>query len=733
LAGDDRRGGSEPDAAVLAAAVLDEEARRQEAHARPAEPVLPDDLLPGVGGTQMSLAEGVRRGGVATLLVLGLASIVEQVNLTGFAVIAPDIQRSLGVDDAVIAAIGSAFGILFLAGSIPVSTLADRHPRTLIASASIAIWSVIIFLTGFVQTAFQLFLARMGSGLGQSYQLPVNSPLLLDTYPIEARGRIFAAYFSLEVTGRAAAPLIAGGIASAFAGDESWRWVFWILAIAAIPVSILTARLPEPRRGHNEMQAVLGEDMTTAADELPVSLSVAFERLRKIKTFYFFLLGMAALGFALFTVPLFLNLILEDKFHLSAVERGLVGSAVILPGLVLLAVVGRRVDQLFRRSPPQSLVFIGTLIAGFGIFIVIGVFMPTVGLLVVFYAIGAGMAQAAFAVFTAPIGSVIPYRLRSRGVAMIGVYIFVFGAFFGSILTGLLADAVGREAALAIMVLPSTLAGGSLIAYGARYIRGDISMVVEELQEERDEMLRIAGDGALVPVLQVRNLDFSYGRVQVLFGIDLDVHRGETLALLGTNGAGKSTLLRVISGLGVAERGVVRLNGRTVTYADPELRVQIGIVQLKGGGAVFPPLTVRENLEMAAFLLEAGRRRERIEHVLAIFPMLRERQRFDAGELSGGQQQMLALAMALVHEPEILAIDELSLGLAPVVVQQVLDVVRRLREQGQTMIVVEQSLNVALSIADRAVFMEKGEIKFAGRATELAERDDLVRAVFLGS
>jgi ABC-type branched-subunit amino acid transport system ATPase component/predicted MFS family arabinose efflux permease len=729
----DGRGGEPADAAALASAVLDEEARRQEAHAPPQETVLPDDLLPGVGGEPMSLAEGLRRGGNATLLVLGLASIVEQVNLSGFAVLAPDIQRSLGVDDAVIAAIGAAFGILFLAGSIPVSTLADRHPRTLVASVSIAVWSVIIFLTGFVQNAFQLFLARMGSGLGQSYQLPVNSPLLIDTYPIEARGRVFAAYFSMEVTGRALAPLIAGGIASAFTGDESWRWVFWILAIAAIPVSILTARLPEPRRGRNEMQAVLGEEVSAAADELPVSLGVAFERLRKIKTFYFFLLGMAALGFALFTVPLFLNLILEDKFDLSAFERGLVGSAVVVPGLLLLAVVGRRVDQLFRRSPPKALVFIGALIAGFGVFMVIGVFMPTVGLLVVFYAIGAGMAQAAFAVFTAPIGAVIPYRLRSRGVAMIGVYIFVFGAFFGSILTGLLADAVGREAAVAIMVLPSTLAGGGLIAYGGRFIRGDISMVVEELQEERDEMMRIAEGGARIPVVQVRNLDFSYGKVQVLFGIDLDVHRGETLALLGTNGAGKSTLLRVISGLGVAERGVVRLNGRTVTYADPELRVKIGIVQLKGGGATFPPLTVRENLEMAGFLLGRAQREERIDHVLGLFPLLRERQRFVAGELSGGQQQMLALAMALVHEPEILVIDELSLGLAPVVVQQVLDVVRSLRAQGQTMIIVEQSLNVALSIADRAVFMEKGEIKFEGPAPELAERDDLVRAVFLGS
>ena len=130
---------------------------------------------------------------------------------------------------------------------------------------------------------------------------------------------------------------------------------------------------------------------------------------------------------------------------------------------------------------------------------------------------------------------------------------------------------------------------------------------------------------AVVPVIQVRNLDFSYGKVQVLFDVGFEVFEGETLALLGTNGAGKSTLLRVISGLGVAERGVVRFRGRTVTYADPELRVRVGIVQLIGGGATFAPLTVRENLRMAAFLYTRREQERRIDKALELFPVLRER------------------------------------------------------------------------------------------------------------
>ena len=178
-------------------------------------------------------------------------------------------------------------------------------------------------------------------------------------------------------------------------------------------------------------------------------------------------------------------------------------------------------------------------------------------------------------ILPAVVSTIIPYRLRSRGTALIGVYVFLFGAFFGAVLTGMLSDAYGTRTALTIIVLPSTFIGGALIALGARHIRRDMAMVVEELREEQeDRQRRTASTSATTPVLQVRNLDFSYGSVQVLFDVGLDVHEGETLALLGTNGAGKSTLLRVISGLGVAERGVVRLHGRTVTYADPELRVR---------------------------------------------------------------------------------------------------------------------------------------------------------------
>jgi ABC-type branched-subunit amino acid transport system ATPase component len=268
---------------------------------------------------------------------------------------------------------------------------------------------------------------------------------------------------------------------------------------------------------------------------------------------------------------------------------------------------------------------------------------------------------------------------------------------------------------------------------GSRFLKRDISLAVEELLEEQKERRRMH-DGSAIPVLQVRNLDFSYGPVQILFDIDLDVQRGEVLALLGTNGAGKSTLLRAISGLGIPDRGVVRLNGQALTYVEAEVRFKVGVVQLRGGAGVFPELTVAENLTTALLScrLPAAEEQGRVERVMRLFPALAERRGVDARDLSGGQQQMLALAMALVHEPEVLLIDELSLGLAPAVLQELLEVVERLKAQGMTMVIVEQSLNVALAFADRAVFMEKGRIRFEGDPAELLQRGDLAKAVFLG-
>jgi ABC-type branched-subunit amino acid transport system ATPase component/ABC-type branched-subunit amino acid transport system permease subunit len=232
--------------------------------------------------------------------------------------------------------------------------------------------------------------------------------------------------------------------------------------------------------------------------------------------------------------------------------------------------------------------------------------------------------------------------------------------------------------------------------------------------------------------LRCEALDVAYGPVPVLFGVDFQVKPGEVVALLGTNGAGKSTLLRAISGLTPPQRGRIHLDGDDITGLTPEAIARRGVVQMPGGRGIYPGLSVGDNLRLAAWTFRRDRAAvdDALDRVLGIFPVLRRRLREPAGLLSGGQQQMLTLAQALVPRPRLLMIDELSLGLAPAVIDELLDVVRHL--DGPSVVLVEQSLHVALSLAGRAVFLEKGTVRFTGPVEDLLHRDDLVRAVFLG-
>jgi ABC-type branched-subunit amino acid transport system ATPase component len=237
----------------------------------------------------------------------------------------------------------------------------------------------------------------------------------------------------------------------------------------------------------------------------------------------------------------------------------------------------------------------------------------------------------------------------------------------------------------------------------------------------------------MTPLLECVGLNVAYGRTQILFDVSIDVDEGEVLAVLGTNGAGKSTLLRAISGLTPPKGGRVLLDGRNVTGTSPVKMASLGVAHMPGGRGIFPDLTVGENLRMATWSYRRNKARSKraLNRALDLFPGLSSRLDTRAGLLSGGQQQMLALAQAFMPEPRVLLVDELSLGLAPIVVMELLEVVRRLRDEGVAVVLVEQSAELALQVADRAVFLEKGETRFSGPAREILERGDLVRSVFL--
>jgi ABC-type branched-subunit amino acid transport system ATPase component/ABC-type branched-subunit amino acid transport system permease subunit len=261
------------------------------------------------------------------------------------------------------------------------------------------------------------------------------------------------------------------------------------------------------------------------------------------------------------------------------------------------------------------------------------------------------------------------------------------------------------------------------------------------VEKEERELARSAGldaaDG-VVPegaVLAISGLESGYGSLQVLFGVDTAVAEGDVLALLGTNGAGKSTLFKAVMGLLPATGGTVTFAGRDITGMPTEQIARLGLSMMPGGKGLFPTLTVAENLRMATWMLRGDRAKAQVrtDEMLAMFPVLAERWDQAAGDLSGGEQQQLSIAMAFVTEPTVVLIDELSLGLAPTVVGMLVDKVAELHAQGTTIVVVEQSVNVALLMCERAVFMEKGQVRFRGPTAGLLDRPDILRAVFIGT
>ncbi|MEV6968216.1 ATP-binding cassette domain-containing protein [Hamadaea sp. NPDC051192] len=232
-------------------------------------------------------------------------------------------------------------------------------------------------------------------------------------------------------------------------------------------------------------------------------------------------------------------------------------------------------------------------------------------------------------------------------------------------------------------------------------------------------------------LLTVSGVDASYDRIQVLFGASLRVTAGETVAVCGPNGVGKSTLLRVLSGLLRPDAGTVTFDGADITRTPAVRRVRLGVTTVVGQSA-FGSLSVVENLRIHGYAQRSADVRLGVEAALAVFPRLAQRADQPAATLSGGERQMLVLAKALIQRPRLLLIDELSLGLAPIVVGGLMQMVRRLNATGLTVVVVEQSVNVATMLADRLYFLEKGAVAAEHTAAELRARPDLAAALTLG-
>ncbi len=661
-------------------------------------------------------------GAAATpLLVLFGLNLVDEFDRVAFAALSPEIRDAFHLSDAAIGGIGAVAGGLILLAALPIGVLADRWPRVRIGVVAALLWSTMSVLTGVVPTVALLFVVRLLSGFGRVANEVVHPSLLTDYYDKQALPRVFQVH-RLANPLSAASGILAGGIAAAI----GWRWAFWLLSIPTFLLLAGLARLREPERGAS-LDADLAAD---AAAATPVPFGEARRQLFAVPTLRRLWAGSFFNGAAIVATPQLLALFYEDVYGYGPLGRGFATFLFGFGTVVGLFIGGAIADRASREGDTPRL---AVLTGASGIEVAAGMLLMALApwswasLVAVFlFSLGIGSYQPGYFPL---VGLVAPPRVRSQSYAYAIVFLTV-GAFLSVILYSV-GDASGYR--LAFGLLAGSVAVAGAIGWSSKvFVRRDIAQAEATLAAIRDlREHRERGDAAL---LTCRGVEVAYGQVQVLFGVDLEVDPGEIVALLGTNGAGKSTLLKAVSGLVDPVGGTILFDGQDITHADARQAAAAGIVQVPGGKAVFPSLSIDEHLRLAGWREdEPDRLRAATERVFGLFPVLRDRRSQPAGNLSGGEQQMLALGMALLARPRLLIIDELSLGLAPAIVGALLDVVRTIRDEGTAVLVVEQSVNVALTIADRATFLEKGEVRFDGDATDLLEREDVLRSVFLAS
>ncbi len=663
-------------------------------------------------------------GPVYALAILFGFNMVEEMDRDAFGLLVPNIQQAFHVSNAAVLSLVAVAALLGLSLAVPIAQLSDTRNRVRLMLVGASIFALFSFGTGVAVFIWLLVIMRSGSGLGQATALPTHNSLMSDWFPIAARPRVFSLYRFANALGAFVGPLLAGGLA-AWIG---WRAPFIVLAVPTVILVLLGLRLVEPVRGVQEREAMGMEGDALRTEEPSPSFAESWRMIWKVaslrRVFYALpFLAASIIGFASLAALLY-----QHAYGLSTVHRAYI-AAITEPVQVVGLIIGARVGfRLITRNPALIIRFLASAAVVCGGLVAVFALAPWLWLTIVAnMAIAATLAILGPGLFAA-LSLGIPPRARSMGFSMGALW--VIPGLIVLPIVGAVSDRIGIRAGMLIMT-PVFVVGGLILAGSGRVLNQDI-LQVWTMAAARSEVLYQRRLGRVKLVL-CRGLQVFYGNVQVLFDVDFEIDEGEIVALLGTNGAGKSTLLKAICGVVEADKGAVIFDGRDVTHAPPNEIAALGVSLVPGGHRVFPSLTVRENLRVAGWLerKNPGDLGARTAQVLGQFPILATRLDEPAANLSGGEQQMLALGMTFLGRPRLLLIDELSLGLAPAVVEQLLPMIATIREHGTTVIIVEQSVNLALTIAETAYFMEKGEIRFHGPTAELLERPDILRSVFL--
>ncbi|MXW61606.1 MAG: MFS transporter [Acidimicrobiaceae bacterium] len=664
-------------------------------------------------------------GPTLPLVVFFGLNAVDELDRSAAAILTPEIREHFDLSRARYL----GFVALVVLGGLllqpVVAIFADRYPRIRLALIGAILWALFSFMTGLALGLVLFLVARAGSGVGKAVNDPTHRSLLADWYRPQTRPKVYSLHAAANAVGATVGPLTAGLLAYYF----GWRTPFLFFAIPTLIFVAVGMRLREPVRGAQERALAGGSSEAIATEELPPSAAEAWRMCWKIQALRRIWLATPFLSASLIGFATLASELYADAYGLDERARGVVAAA-SEPGQLVGLIIGARIaTKLLERDPGLILRFLALVSvitsALSGVFAIV----PNLAV-----AIAANVTIALCLAIVGPgivasLSLAIPPRARAMGFS-IGSLFIVPGLLILPMI-GWIADSWGIRTGMSVMV-PVFLIGGLVISTGGNVISSDIDQV-RRTTLARAEVLAARRRGE-VKLLYCSGVSAGYDGVRVLHDIDFEVDKGEIVALLGTNGAGKSTFLNAVSGVVQADRGAIIFDGRDVTHAPPNEIAGFGIVQIPGGAGVFPGLTVGENLEAAGWLTRRDRSEQRAAHdrVLEAFHELTERLDDRAADLSGGQQQMLALGMTFLLKPKLLMVDELSLGLAPIVVERLLRMVREIAAEGVTVILVEQSVNVALELAETAYFMERGRIRFNGPTQELLRRRDLLRSVFLG-
>ena len=674
------------------------------------------------------------------LVAIGVLAIVDQFQGYAFSVLAPDISRALGIGKGVIAGVIALKTLAIAIAPLPMAALAQsRARRAFLCIITGVLWSLIAAGTGFATTVWGLLVVLLADGLSTGSVGALHQPLLLDSYPAEARVRVLSGYEGFVAFGRVVSPLLVAFLAATM--NLTWRGVFVVLGVTSLLGCLSAIRLRDPGFGRWDTDKIRervrehhGEGMagvTITEEDVTLGFFESVRRLMLIPTVRRLLVSLAVFGILLIPYQTFLFFFLEERWNLGPGKRGVFFAFTAAISILALVLFGRRGEAQFREDPGSVTRLAGILLAVSVVLIGFGGLSPWFAGMVFFFTASQALITILTPALLACLLSVVPSQMRPHAGALAGIFIGGVGGIVGALFLSGIDRRYGVGGTMVSLMIPGVV-GSLMLATAGKLVSKDLDRMIDEVIED-EEIRRIQHSGQHLPMLACRNVDFSYGQLQVLFDVDFTVDDGEMVALLGVNGAGKSTLLKVISGIGLPSRGSVRYRGADITYLDAERRLRLGITQIPGGRAVFGPMTVVENLRGFAYTLGRERRAvdAAIDRCFEAFPRLAERRNQNASTLSGGEQQMLGLSKGLILQPKLLLIDELSLGLAPVIVAQLLDMVRQINAEGTAIVLVEQSVNIALNLVDHAYFMEKGEIRFDGAAQDLLARDDLLRAVFL--